>query len=147
MKTEQTNTPDPQLRQQLDAKCKKYEEACNNNDAAAVAALYTEDAVFVTDTGPLYGRQAIEKRYADTFQEWRVTNYIAKPDQYSPYIIGTAGNEWWANGEWSETLQGKSGDPIQLKGYWSAIMVREGDALKDRMLTWNITPAPPAETK
>jgi hypothetical protein len=27
MKTEQTNTPDPQLRQQLDAKSKKFEEA------------------------------------------------------------------------------------------------------------------------
>jgi hypothetical protein len=42
MKTEQTNTPDPQLREQLDAKSKKFDEACDNNDAAAVAALFTE---------------------------------------------------------------------------------------------------------
>jgi len=27
MKTEQTNTPDPQLRQQLDAKSEKFDEA------------------------------------------------------------------------------------------------------------------------
>jgi hypothetical protein len=33
------------------------------------------------------------------------------------------------------------GDPVPLKGYWSEIYVREGDALKVRMQTWNITPA------
>ena len=45
MKTERTNTPDPRLRQQFDAKIKKYNEAWNNNDAVAVAALFAEDAV------------------------------------------------------------------------------------------------------
>jgi hypothetical protein len=39
------------------------------------------------------------------------------------------------------------GDPIQMKGYWGAVIVREGDVWKFRMLTWNITPAPPAATK
>ena len=120
MKTEQTNTPDPQLRQQLSAKCKKYDEAFNNNDAAAVAAFFTEDAVLVTDRGPVYGREAIEKSYADMFQQWRVSNHIGKPDQYSPHVIGTAGNEAWSNGEWSLTLQGQTGDSIPLKGNWSA---------------------------
>jgi ketosteroid isomerase-like protein len=48
---------DPQTLQQLGAKSKKYDEAVNNNDAAAVAAHFTEDAIFVTDTGLLYGRQ------------------------------------------------------------------------------------------
>jgi hypothetical protein len=35
----------------------------------ALAALFTEDAVMVTDTGPLYGREAIEKYQAENFQE------------------------------------------------------------------------------
>ena len=35
-----------------------------------------------------------------------------------------------------------------MKGYFSCILVREGDAWKFRMETWNITPAPaaPAQT-
>ncbi len=135
-------TPDPQLRKLLDAKCKAYDEAVNSNDAAAVAAIYTEDGVFVTDAGPIYGRQAIEKWHADAFQQWRRKNHISKADQYSPHIIDTAGNEIWSNGEWSETLQPEGGDGIQIKGYWSAVCVREGDTLKDRMVTWNITPPP-----
>jgi ketosteroid isomerase-like protein len=147
MKTEQTNTSDPQLREQLDAKSKKFDEACDNKDAAAVAALFTEDAVLVNDTGPVYGRKAIEKSFADLFQKWSVSNHISKRDRYSPHIIGTAGNEAWINGEWSLTLQGQNDGPYHLKGYWSSVDVREGDACKDRMQIWNITPAPPAETK
>jgi hypothetical protein len=61
--------------------------------------------------------------------------------------LSIAGNEVWRTGEWSFTLQGKSGGPIQLKGYWGAINAREGDTWKIRMLTFNVTPPPAAETK
>jgi hypothetical protein len=67
-------------------------------DVAARVALFTEDAVFVTPGGPLYGRQAIEQYYKDLFQKVRflstVTTYpnsphgafkgsIAKPAKHS----------------------------------------------------------------
>jgi hypothetical protein len=42
--------------QQISALAKKYDEADNNNDAAALAALFTEDAVIVPETGPVNGR-------------------------------------------------------------------------------------------
>ena len=58
---QQTNTPDPGLREALAAFNKKVDDGLNNGDAAALAALFTEDAVFVTDQGPIFGRQAIEK--------------------------------------------------------------------------------------
>ena len=144
----QKETVDPKIIEQLDAIAKKYDEAVNNNDAAAVAALCTEDAVFVSDSGPIYGPQAIEKWFADLFQRWRPKNHVTKRDPNSPRFIGKADNVA-LNGEWSETGQGPTGEPIQIKGYWSAIDIREGDGWKIRMLTWNITPPPPppAETK
>ena len=43
---QQTNTPDPQLRQALDDLFKRETAAYNNNDAAAIAATFTEDAIF-----------------------------------------------------------------------------------------------------
>jgi uncharacterized protein (TIGR02246 family) len=141
---QQKDTADPQIIEQLDALAKKFHEAWNNNDAAALAALYAEDAVRVNNTGPIYGREAIEKWYADLFQKLHFSNHIGKRDQYSPHIIGTAGNEVWSNGEWSTTVQAQNGKPFQLKGYWSVILVREADAWKFRMEIANITPAPAA---
>ena len=79
MKTERTNAPDARLRQQLDAKIKKYNEAWDNNDAVAVAAFFTEDAVLVTNEGPSYGRQAIEKLLTEVFQK----NAFQRPSRQS----------------------------------------------------------------
>ena len=67
-------------------------------------------------------------------------NRIHKLDGNALHLIGTAGNELWATGEWSETGQGKNGEPIPIKGYWSMIYVREGDDWKIRMQAWNTTP-------
>jgi ketosteroid isomerase-like protein len=135
---QQTNTPDPQLRQVIDALTKKTDEAYNNGDAASMAALYTEDAVLVTDTGPIYGREAIEKHYVDLFQRIHFINHLSKADENSPHIIGTAGNEAWSNGKWSQTIKGENFGPIQLKGYWASITIRDGGTWKKRLDTWNI---------
>jgi uncharacterized protein (TIGR02246 family) len=136
---QQTNAPDPQLRQALDDLFKRETEAYNNNDAAAIAALFTEDAVIVPETGPVNGRQAIEKWYADLFQKAHFSNHLVTVYQDSPHIIGAAGNEMWATGGWSTTIQGQNFGPTQIKGYWSVI--REGDDWKIRTLTWNVAPS------
>jgi hypothetical protein len=86
-------------------------------------------------------------RLIGSYRSFPCVTPISKRDQYSPHMIGTTGNEAWSNGEWSLTLQGQNDGPYHLKGYWSSVDVREGDAWKDRMQIWNITPAPPAETK
>jgi hypothetical protein len=62
----QSNTPDAQLREKLVAAITKHTDALDKNDAAAVAANFTEDGVFVTPNGSFVGREAIEKHYAKT---------------------------------------------------------------------------------
>jgi ketosteroid isomerase-like protein len=137
---QQKETVDPNILEQLAALGNKIHEAWSKNDAAALAATYTEDAVLVTDIGPAYGREAIEKFFADLFKQVHFSNHFGKRDEYSPYIIGTAGNEIWENGEWSLTYQVDGGGLTQLKGYWSAIRAREDGAWKTRTEMSNVTP-------
>jgi ketosteroid isomerase-like protein len=136
---QQTNTPDPALRQQLVAFFKKFDEVRNSNDQTAWATLFTDDAIEVMDTGPIYGRDALEKLWADL--KLQFSDHVITVDQYSPHIIGTTGNEVWLNGKYSLTAKGQNFGPVEKKGYVCFILVREGDAWKTRMLTWNVTPA------
>ena len=109
-----------------------------------MAANFTEDGILVTPGGPISGREAIEKHYADDFKQgFHSSNNIATPDEDSPHIIGTAGNEIWATGKWSATIQGKDWGPIPATGYWSVI--REGDDWNIRMLS-SVPAATPSPT-
>ncbi len=83
--------------------------------AVALAALFGEDAVFVTQEGPVTGRQAIEKWYADHLQKVHFSNNLVTVDEDSPHIIGAAGNEIWATGGWSATIKGENFGPTQIK--------------------------------
>jgi|SRR6516162_4454087 len=135
---QQTNKPDPQLREQILALVTKFDPAFNNGDAAAFPSFYTEDAVLVVPEGPVYGRESIVKSWADLFQKVRFSNHLGTLDQYSPHMIGTSSNELWATGGWSQTVEGLN---LGVKGYWSGIIVREGDTWKFRLHA--ITPPPP----
>jgi len=138
---QQKETVDPQLIQKLHDTIisKKYNDAINNHDAAAIAALFTEDAIFVTDTvGPIYGRQAIEKFYADDFKGWQPKNHTSTTDPHSALMLGP--DNLTRAGVWGETGKGKNGEDVPIKGYWSEIDTREGDAWKICQLTGNLTP-------
>jgi ketosteroid isomerase-like protein len=136
---QQKDTVDPQIAEQLSALSKATDEAFNNGDAAALAALYTEDALLLTNTGPIYGREAIEKHYADVFQKVHYSKHLDARDQSSPHIIGTTGNEAWSNGQWSLTYQVKDGDPVERTGYWLEVYRLEGGTWKKRVDAWNVT--------
>jgi ketosteroid isomerase-like protein len=136
---QQKDTPDPQLREKLVAAIKRHTDALDKNDAAAVAANFTENAVSVEQDGPTFGREAIEKLWADRFQKVQFSNNIATPDEHSPHI-STDGKQMWATGSWSSTIKGKDWGPNDIKGYWTVI--REGDDWKILNLTNNVTPEP-----
>ena len=73
--------------------------------------------------------------YTDLFQKVHFSDHVITVDQDSPHIIGSDGKTLWATGRWSSTIKVENSDPIQIKGFWSVI--REGDDLKIKMLTWN----------
>jgi ketosteroid isomerase-like protein len=107
-----------------------------------MAALYTEDAVLVTNRGPVYGREAIEKYYESLFQNVHISNFLGKVDPVRGIRKGMADNEMLTNGEWSSTIQVKGANPVELKGYWGSIKVLEGDTWKIRLDISNVTPKP-----
>ena len=82
------NTVDPEVRQQIEAVLKEREEAINKSDAAAVAALYSVDAVSIrpweSEGGLASGQQAIEKRYADELAASPV-GFVDKLAQVCPF--------------------------------------------------------------
>ena len=136
---QQMDLADPQTTQKILALIEALNEAQNNNDAAAIAAFFTRDGVFVTLEGSIIGRQAIQKWFTDVYQWWHPKNSIHKVDGNVVHSIGTTGNELWATGEWSETGQGKKGEPIPIKGHWFFIFVREADDWKVRVTGGNAT--------
>ena len=148
---QQPNTPDPQLREALATLFKKMDDGFVNSDAPALAALYTDDAVHVTfNQPPIYGREAIQKHFEGDFKGLKLhfIKYVSKPEEYSPHVIGTAGNKLWSTGEFDQTFQFENANPMRIKGHFLFILVREGDALKIKVDTFNFSgPAVSAETK
>ena len=146
---QEPNTPDPKLHAEFIASDKKFDDAFINGDAAALAAFYAEDAVIIPHDGPpIYGREAIQKHFVDMFKKIHFSKHMSKPEEYSPHVIGTAGNELWTTGEFDQTFQVENGSPLRIKGHYFTIMVREGDAWKSKLDTYNFTgPAVAAETK
>jgi uncharacterized protein (TIGR02246 family) len=154
---QQKGTADPQIAQQRDLSGDvkalaefgdlglKLDEAYNKNDAAAVAALFTEDAVLVSPDWMFNGRKDIEEGYKEKFQRSPITDFNSRRERRHLNAIDNAA---WSAGQWFSTSQSQTG-PVLSWGYWSAIYVWEGDAWKIRMLMLSERPqpAPPAETK
>jgi ketosteroid isomerase-like protein len=112
----------------------QYDDKYNANDAAALAALFTEDAVVVTPQGRFTGRQAIAQVFADEFRNQRPTIHITQGDQ-----LNASRGQAWAVGQWWGTRQGQQG-PAQVRGYWAQLFARGTDAWKIRLLIYNETP-------
>ncbi|MBV8094018.1 MAG: SgcJ/EcaC family oxidoreductase [Acetobacteraceae bacterium] len=119
--------------QVVDALTTKLAQAYNSHDAAGVASLYTEDGVYITPEGIVQGRDAIRKTIEDELKTGG--NLTIKVSLARAY-----GDAIWSAGEWSEAYSGESDH-----GYWSYVVVRQGDDYKIRYDTYNIGPAAPAQ--
>ena len=116
---QEKNAVAPEVRQQIEAVFTQFQEAYNKHDAAAMAALHTQDAVeFRSWAGLASGREAIGKRFAFDFASGpgKMVNELAQV-----YAIG---NDVCAI---SNTTVGT------FKGHAVTIYVRDADTWKIRM--------------
>jgi uncharacterized protein (TIGR02246 family) len=135
---QQKDTVDPQIVQQIRTLASKYDAAFNNNDAAAVAALYAADGAHGWH-GTSHGRQAIEKSYAKyDFERWQCSNYLTVVNRLA------VGNEVRSTGTWSCTFKSGAGGPGNDEGHYSWVIIRGGDSWKIRRDIMGGTAANPA---
>jgi uncharacterized protein (TIGR02246 family) len=128
---QEKNTVDPEVRQQIEALSRQYDEAFNRNDPGAVADLFTADAVEAGPEEVASGQQEIEDRYKVLFES-QPNSHASKLDQV--YAIG---NRVCAIMEWSMMQKKHASEPMLLKeGYVVTINVREGNAWKICNLYW-----------
>ena len=87
--------------------------AFNRQDAAGLAALFSDNGVRVTPQGIIQGRDAIQKdsdkRLQSRFHDLSIT----------PLIVRTLGDSVWEAGEWTM----KIGDQ-PVRGYFAMTLVR-----------------------
>ena len=138
---QQKDLADPQTTQKILAGFKPALEAHNNLDAAAFAAGYARDAVFLTPDRPIIGRQAIQNWATYLFQSGHPINCMLKVDGNAFHLIGNDGNTVWATGEYSHTAHGENGEPIPVHSYNFWLWVREGEDWKCRVDAFGLTPA------
>jgi ketosteroid isomerase-like protein len=107
----------------------EFTTAFNRQDAATVAALFSENSIRVTPQGIIQGRDAIlkdsEKRFESRFHDLSIT----------PLIVRAFSDSIWEAGEWAM----KIGDQ-PVRGYFAMTLVREGNTYKIRDDTFNIAP-------
>jgi uncharacterized protein (TIGR02246 family) len=118
-----------------------FNRGLQTKDAAALGALYTEDAILITPEGPISGRAEIEKRHAAGFKVFTQTE-PSKLDQFK--VIGNGVRI--KSGTWAGTVQGPNG-PLQIRGYWATTDVNDGGTWKIRMEVDNTIPARSSEKK
>jgi uncharacterized protein (TIGR02246 family) len=123
---------DPKTRQEIEAVGMQFGEAYNKHDAAAVAALYTQDAVRVQNPPGMggawhVGRKAMEKLFETEFTaSWSSSPAVGKLVQMYAFEDSIATISEWSIG--------------QYNGHSVKIFVRDADTWKIRMEYDSIAP-------
>lgn len=120
----------------------KWIEATGKRDPAALAALFTKDAVMLPPNvaQPIVGEAAIRAYFDKAMQQPPAQN-LAIPATEAKMLDA---NTLFGAGTWSADFPGKDGGPsTHGGGTWLAVDAREGTEWKIRANTWQ-TLQPPA---
>jgi ketosteroid isomerase-like protein len=107
-----------------------FAEAYNRKDTATMAAFFSENGIRITPNGIFRGREAIQRDMQKTIElgihDYRVQRTVSRVE----------GNLIFNAGEW----KAKIGDR-QFRGYYSALVTREGGEVKILEETVNVAAA------
>jgi ketosteroid isomerase-like protein len=99
----------------------EFEAAYNRKDVAAMAGFFSENGVRIIPSGIFRGRDAIGRELKRVVIDLGIHDYSVRRT-----VSRAEGDMVFNAGEW----QAKLGDGQQLHGYYSALLVREGDGVK-----------------
>ena len=105
----------------------EYDAAVNKRDASAIAALYTDDAIWRTfNEGAFHGPQAIANEYQTLcFKRWNIHHYATTVRQ-----VTATGHVVRSTGTWS--CLSNEGGGRKVSGNYSWVLVDEAGRLKIR---------------
>jgi uncharacterized protein (TIGR02246 family) len=124
-----------QMRADAEALVAQWRNLANAGDAAGVAALYSDDAVFVDPFGGVHqGPEAIAVYLRETF---------AGPVEYQIEVFGVvSGGDLAASyGRWSRTVNDSTG-PETIGGMWQSVGQYQDDGSMKTLLHHTMVPAP-----
>ena len=98
-----------------------FADAFNRKDSSTMASLFSEDGVRITPPGIFRGRDAIGHEFKRLVDELGLHDYKRRMT-----VSRLKGNMVFNAGEWSAKL----GNEQPYRGYFSTLMVREGDGVK-----------------
>ncbi len=122
------------IRYQIEQAAATFAEHYNKQEAAALASMFTKDALRVSLDGTVVsaGPQAIQESFEEQFKTG-LAHLELRVDQVSPFGADAA----VTIGKYQFTGQGRRG-PLKVAGRWSEVDVRERGEWKIRLLT--VTP-------
>ena len=129
--------------QTINAVIKQFVDAINQGDAAAVAALYTEEANLLPPNSPIIvDRKGIQAFWQNGFDAG-VGNL--QPTVIELHVSGDMAHEV---GTYTLTIQPEEGEAISDNGKYVVIWKRENDTWKLDVEIWNSSvPLPAAEVE
>jgi ketosteroid isomerase-like protein len=117
-----TQQPEPGAGGELFEKIQSdFAKAYNRKDIEGMAAFFSENGVRITPAGVFHGRDAIGRELRRVVVELGLHDYSVRRT-----VSRLEGGMVFNAGEW----QARLGDGQQLRGYYSALLVREGDGVK-----------------
>src|SRR4029079_4204233 len=117
-----------------------FSAAFNKHDSEAIAALFTQDGIFV----PAHGKRV---RGRSEIQAYHQKSFESGAKEHSAPVLEVhqlkAADAVYSLGTFGFAIPKKDGDLIKIGGSWTAVDVKDGDQWRIKLLFASVLPPPP----